>query len=282
MAAPLSAGSSVAGFRLVRLLGAGGQSQVYLAQPDDLPPGDPRGLALKLVALPQADEGARQRFLRSAQRCQALPAHPHVVQVFGAGVEGDLGWLAMEAVPGGDLQRYTRPPRLLPEPVVVQLGRQLAQALTLAHHHGLVHRDLKPANVLVRWPGPQAKLVDFGLARSADTEPTATGLVPGTPAYMAPEQLAGGVPDVATDLYALGVLLFELLAGRRPHEAQTMGELLRQVAQGVATPLQALRPDLPAGLCELVGDLLAVRPERRPPDAGDVRRRLDGVSFPAV
>ena len=267
-----SAGTSIAGFRLLRLLGQGTQSQVFLAEPPD--PGQPL-VALKLAPLgPTADRAAaRQAVLDAARAAQRL-VHPHIVAVHGAGVEGDVTWLAMEAVPGADLSRYTRPPRLLPEAVVLHLMERVALALHHAHRQGLVHRDLKPANVLVDWASNTVKLADFGLARGAQTANTGTGIVLGTPAYMAPEQLAGAVPSAAADLYALGVSLFELLAGRLPYDGRTMGELLRQVANEEAPPLDPLRPGLPAGTGALVARLLNKAPAQRPADAAAVAREL--------
>jgi serine/threonine-protein kinase len=180
----------------------------------------------------------------------------------------------MEAVPGADLSRYARPPRLLPEAVVLGLMERVALALHHAHRQGLVHRDLKPANVLVDWASDTVKLADFGLARGAQAANTGTGIVLGTPAYMAPEQLAGALPSAAADLYALGVSLFELLAGRLPHDGHTMGELLRQVANDAAPPLDPLHPGLHAGTGALVAQLLAKAPTNRPADAGEVARQL--------
>jgi serine/threonine-protein kinase len=254
------------------LLGQGTQSQVFLAEPPDT--GQPL-VALKLAPLGQSAErpAARQAFLDAAQAAQRL-VHPHIVAVHGAGVEGDFTWLAMEAVPGADLSRYARPPRLLPEAVVLHLMERVALALHHAHRQGLVHRDLKPANVLVDWPSDTVKLADFGLARGAQAINTGTGIVLGTPAYMSPEQLAGAVPNAAADLYALGVSLFELLTGRLPHDGRTMGELLRQVANDTPPALDLLQPGLPTGTSALVARLLAKAPTQRPADAGAVAREL--------
>ena len=286
MTTDLGPGALIDGYRLMRLLGRGAQSRVYLAEHIQTS----HVVALKMCPLPTArveDEvssaqppsaaptGAAERNRRTAilafegitAAVMRLPAHPHIVSVLAAGVNQGWAWLAMEPVIGGDLQRYTRPARLLPEPLVLRLAQQIAAALSHAHRHGIVHRDLKPSNVLLHLPTGILKLADFGLARSADAEPTATGMVPGTPAYMAPEQLAGQPPTARSDLYALGVILYELLTGRRPHEASSMGELLRQVASQPATELASLRPDLPEPLCQLVRALLQKRSSERLGDA---------------
>ncbi len=269
----LGPGSVVAGHRLLRLLGTGVQSQVHLAVrlADDLE------LALKLAALGTAGQTgdappARESFLRAATLARSLQ-HPHIVRVFDAGIEGPLAWLSMELMPGGHLEPFTTPGALQPAARVLAWGHQLAQALAHAHRHGVVHRDLKPGNVLLDAEA-HAKLADFGLARGADALHTGTGIVPGTPFYMAPELLAGNVPGAASDLYALGVLLFELLTGRRPHVASTMGELLRRVAHEPAPDLAPLRPELPPALGTLLARLLARQPRERGADADAVAAQL--------
>ena len=257
------ANPQVAGFRLLHRIGQGGHGTVYRAE-------DAAGLplALKLVALPSgsAAAAAREAFLHGAQTAQRL-VHPGIVALRAFGIEGARGWLAMELVPGTDLEPHTRPGHLLPERQVLGIAQRISQALDYAHGQGVVHRDLKPANVLLDVPGNAVKLADFGLARSADALQTATGIVPGSPGYMAPEQLAGGVPTPQSDLYAMGVMLFQLLAGRLPYETTSMGELLRQVAYDPAPDLRLLRPTVGPGVAQLVGCLLAKRASERPADA---------------
>jgi serine/threonine-protein kinase len=165
-------------------------------------------------------------------------------------------------VPGHDLGRYAQHPRLLPEVLVVHVGERIARALAHAHRQGYVHRDLKPANVLVHLPHDVVKLADLGLARPTTVESTRTGVIAGSPAYMAPEQLAGVLPDARSDLYALGVTLFELFTGRLPHSAPTLGELLQRVVGEPAPDLRALRPDLPPALAKPLAALLAGLLER--------------------
>jgi serine/threonine protein kinase len=173
-------------------------------------------------------------------------------------------WLAMERVRGVDLSRYTQRHLLLPENLVLRIGARVGAALAHAHAQGVVHRDLKPANVLVNLAAGQVKLVDFGVARQEDAALTRTGMTLGTPAYMAPEQLTGAPASPATDTYALGVMLFELLAGRRPHQAATLGDLLQATAQQPPAALSRLRPDLPATVVAAVEQLLAREPADRP------------------
>lgn len=273
--------TQVAGWSLIRPLGTGTQSQVWLARRA----GEVAALKLQTLPAGPARERAAQSFLRAAALARAL-RHPAVVRVWDAGVDGDgaLAWLAMEPVPGSDLQRYTRPPRLLPEPLVCRLLQQVAEGLAHAHGQGVVHRDLKPANVLVNWAEGTARIADFGLARAAGASDTGTGtgIVPGTPSYSAPEQLAGAEPDARSDLYALGVMGFELLAGRLPHEAASMGELLRRVAQDPVPDLTQLRPGTPPALAALLTRLLARARAERPPGAEAVAAELAGMTAMAA
>lgn len=259
MPAQAREGECLAGWRLLRTLGRGAQSTVFLAEPA----AGGAAVALKLVDLAGAGEQARQAFLAGSDRARRL-VHLHIVAVLGAGVQGDLGWLAMEAVPGTSLCRYTHGARLLPEPLALRAAEAVAGALAHAHRHGVVHRDVKPANVLVHWPSDTLKLADFGLSRATGADQTATGVVPGSPGFMAPEQLAGALPTPASDFYGLGVMLFQLLTGRLPHEADTLGELLRRVASQPAPDVRTLRPDLPPPVANLVAGLLARNPDQRP------------------
>ena len=263
-------GTRIAGYRLGRVLGCGQHGTVHLAE--ELATG--QAVALKLVTLPaEATVDAKKQFLHQAAAAQSLK-HPGIVALHAAGVQGALGWLAMELVPGSDLQRYTAPARLLPEALVLQVGARLAEALAHAHALGVVHRDIKPANVLVHWPGDLVKLADFGLARTADTQATRTGLLLGSPGYMAPEQLAGAVPDARTDFYALGVTLFQLLSSRLPFEGDTLGALLRQVASSAAPDLRQMHPRLPAHVAHLVARLLSRQPDRRADTAATLAQEL--------
>jgi succinyl-CoA synthetase alpha subunit len=169
-------------------------------------------------------------------------------------------FLVMELLPGSDLSRYARPDRLLPEAAVLEIAEQLALALAHAHRHGVAHRDVKPANVIYDPATRRAVLTDFGLARAPDAQSTRSGVMLGSPAYMAPELLAGARADGRSDMYALGVLVFELLTGRPPFAEPGLGALLQAVATRPPPPLAGLRPSLtePAALDELLAPDLAV------------------------
>ena len=243
--------------------------------------GTGRLIALKTVRIGSAsgtDRGLwRERFLREASAVARLK-HDYIVSVFAGGVQGEgdatTGWLAMEWVHGTDMSRYASASRLLPEGVVVGICQRVALALDLAHRAGIVHRDIKPSNILFDPVTGTVKVTDFGSARVADTAATRSGVMLGTPAYMAPEQLAGADATPQCDLYALGVLLFELLIGRRPFEADSMGDLLARIAHQAPPRVRMLRPELPPLLDDIVARLLAKTPGLRQENAHQVALEL--------
>lgn len=272
---PSAAPSTTLGaYRLERRIGQGASTAVFLAQ-------DRRNgqwVALKLLELgtgPASAEwhDALERFRREATVLRSLD-HPGIVRVLDAGPSDQGAWMALEAVPGSDLSRYTRPARLLPPPLVARTGARVADALAYAHRQGVVHRDVKPANVLVDWASDTVKLSDFGLARMGEHTQTRSGVALGSPDYMAPEQLAGASVGPAADVYGLGASLFELLAGRRPHAHDSLGALLRAVASEPAPDLAVLKPDLDAELVAVVMQSLAKNPAARPASADEMAARL--------
>lgn len=263
-------------YRLARVLGRGSAATVHLAQ-------DQRGtdlwVALKVLdSHGDQDEDerseTRDRFLQEAQLAQRL-RHADIVALLDCGESQGQLWMAMELALGCSMQRYTVAGRLLPPELSLQLAARVARALEHAHRQGIVHRDIKPANVLVHLAGNQVKLTDFGTARMMDNSRTRTGVMLGTPAYMAPEQLAGAPADALGDVYALGVLLFELLTGRRPHEAASLGELLRQVASQAAPDLRQLWPQAPPDLAQALALALQRLPANRPSSAGALADLLE-------
>lgn len=270
---PLRQDSEFDGYRIHRLLGRGAIGAVYLAS-------NRRG---KLVALKTIELGAqferdelplaRERLVAEAQAAGRL-RHPHVVRVYRCGEVRGTAYLAMQPLPGCNLERYTQRARLLPEALALHIGAAVAEGLAHAHGHGVLHRDIKPANIMVDLPTRRVKITDFGLARLTDGTRTRTGLVLGTPTFMAPELLAGAPPHPGSDLYAVGVLLFQLLTAALPYEGESMGTLLRAIAGGPPRSLAALRPDLPATLHELMRALLDKAPRSRPADGTAVAAAL--------
>ncbi|EHR73729.1 protein kinase family protein [Burkholderiales bacterium JOSHI_001] len=272
-----SGGAAIAdlgGCRLLRRLGGGRGAEVFEAL--DLGSGETvalKRLAVAVDATPAQAREWRERFLREAQVLQQLQ-HPDILHLRRFGVDAAQAWMVTDLVAGGDLGRHVRAPALLPPQQVAALGARLAAALHHAHGRGVLHRDLKPANVLADLPAGVLRLADFGLARLDGAAATRTGLNLGSPAYSAPEQLAGLGETPATDVWGLGVTLFELLAGRLPFESDSLGQLLRQVAQAPAPDLRLLRPDLPPGLAEAVAWALQKPPQQRPTTADALAQAL--------
>jgi eukaryotic-like serine/threonine-protein kinase len=242
-------------------LGRGGMAKVYLGTDRELE----RPVAVKVLA-PElaADESARKRFVREA-RLAAKIVHPNVAQVYDVG-EGPLGpFIVAEYVDGRSLADEVQRRGHLPPDEVVAVGIQVCAGLAAAHAEGIVHRDVKPANILLDGDG-RVKIVDFGIARSlaATTQHTELGTVLGTAAYLAREQAQGGPVTPAVDVYALGVVLYELLAGRTPFASATPEELLSIADRPAPTPVRDLAPDVPPSLELVVMGCLARLPEFRP------------------
>jgi serine/threonine protein kinase len=259
-------GSSVGGgrYRLERPLGHGGMGTVYLAHDLELD----RPVAVKLLAERLAgDDAFRRRFLREA-RVAARLSHPNVVAVYDAGeTEEGLPYIVMEYVAGATLEG--RGP--LPPPEAVGLALQACHGLAHAHEHGLVHRDVKPHNLLLRSDGT-LKVADFGIARAAEaTALTEVGAVLGTAAYLAPEQAAGGAVTPATDVYALGAVLYELLTGRPPYEPTSLADLAERPE---IVPVSELAPQVPRGVEDAVMRALARNPDYRQSSAAELTREL--------
>ena len=262
-------------YRIDRQLGRGAMGAVYLGQDPKIG----RPVAIKTMALTQEFDGAelaeaRARFFREAETAGRLQ-HRDIVTIFDAGEDQDLAYIAMEFLKGNDLQRYTQPAQLLPVPVVLSVVARVAEALAYAHSQGVVHRDIKPANVMVDLPTDTVKVTDFGIARITDSSRTRTGMVLGTPSYMSPEQMAGRRVDGRSDLYSLGVMLFQLLTGRLPHQADSMAKLMYRIANDPPPDIRSLRADLPEALANVVALALEKRPEVRYADgrqlAADLR-----------
>jgi serine/threonine protein kinase len=250
-------------YRIERELGRGAMGAVYLGLDSKIG----RQVAIKTMALSREFAGdelveARQRFFREAETAGRLQ-HPDIVTIFDAGEDQELAFIAMEYLKGDDLQAYTQAPKLLPVPVVLGVVARVADALGYAHSQGVVHRDIKPANVMVDLPSDVVKVTDFGIARVSDSSRTRTGMVLGTPSYMSPEQMAGRRVDGRSDLYSLGVMLFQLLAGRLPHRSDSMATLMRQIANEAAPDIRSVRSDLPESLARVVALTLEKRPEVR-------------------
>jgi eukaryotic-like serine/threonine-protein kinase len=229
-----------------------------------------RRVVVKLLA-PDAD---RPRFEREAQAVAAL-AHPNIVQLFDYGEEAGRPYIVFEYLPGGSLEERLDSARRFPDEETARIGAEVAAGLAHAHARGVVHRDMKPGNVLFDLEG-RAKIADFGIARiSGANTITKAGMVLGTAAYISPEQAAGEPAVPASDVYSFGVLLYRLLSGRLPFEAQSPIELAAMHRDADVPPLASIRPDAAASLARLAMSALAKRPEARPADGAALLDALD-------
>lgn len=282
---PLTEGTRLGAYEILSPLGAGGMGEVYRARDTRLG----RDVALKV--LPEAfasDAGRLARFEREARTVAGLN-HPSIVVLHSIEEEGGVRFLTMELVEGRSLDRLV-PPGGLPLPRVLELSIPLADALVAAHEKGVVHRDLKPANVMVTREG-RVKVLDFGLAKPAkenaaldetqaltvDSPISGVGQAVGTIPYMAPEQIRGEVVDARADVFALGVILYELLTGKRPFGGKTSADLSSSILRDTPVPVQALRAELPRDMDRIVGRCLEKDRERRFQTAKDVRNELEIV-----
>lgn len=250
-------------YQIDREIGKGAMGVVYLGRDPKIG----RVVAIKTLALGQEFEGdalidARARFFREAETAGRLQ-HPHIVTIFDAGEEHDLAYIAMEFLKGRDLTHACAKDHLLPVPTVLSIAACVADALDYAHAHNVVHRDIKPANIMFDSTTHAVKVTDFGIARITDSSKTRTGLVLGTPSFMSPEQLAGKKVDGRSDLYSLGISLFQLLTGTLPLRGASMTELMHKIASVDAPDIRELRPDLSPSVARVVALALQKRPEAR-------------------
>lgn len=270
---------SLGPYKLLSQIGRGSMATVWLAESCD-----GSRVALKAFPLEAADEEdpapVRELFLAEASAARRLE-HPGLVTVFDVGESGGLAWIAMEHVDGGDLGRHARGAGSLAWEPLLSLLAPVAEGLHHAHRRGVVHRDIKPGNLLMDRAETQVKLADFGMARLQDAARTRTGLLLGTPAYMAPEQLAGAPVDARSDVYAFGVTLFELLTGALPYDGGSLGALMHRVASEPVPDIRRWRPELPAALADLVALAMEKQPSLRYPNAAELAldlRALAGAS----
>jgi len=264
-------------YRLTELLGEGGMGSVFRAEHVRMG----KALAVKLLRGPFAhDEAAVQRF-RAEARIVSRLSHPHTIAVFDFGElpRGEGFYLAMEYVPGRDLASVLRAERRLDEPRAVGIAEQLLGSLAEAHEAGVVHRDVKPANVMLMETreGDFVKVLDFGIAKLRDTPvagDTTQGVIIGTPSYLAPEQARGDDVDGRADLYSVGALLYELVAGRTPFASRHPVAVLQAHLNEPPPPLRVVAPWVSEELAAVVHRALQKRPEDRFPDADAMRRAL--------
>ncbi len=273
-------GATVSHYRILERLGGGGMGEVFLAHDTKLD----RQVALKFLPIEWSrDTELRERFLREARATSALD-HPHICTIYeiDESPQGQL-FIAMTYCPGETLKQRIKAGPLSPEDAVT-FAIQIAEALESAHDNGVVHRDVKPANILIT-DRDQVKVVDFGLAKLAgEATVTRDGAVIGTPAYMSPEQAKGEEVDGRSDIWALGVVLYEMLTGRRAFAADHERAVLLAITTRDPTPVDTLRSDVPAELLRILRRCLKRDPGRRYQNAGELLadlRRFRGEVTPA-
>lgn len=249
-------------YEVLRMLGRGAMGSVYLGRDPKIN----REVAIKTMPYAALDreklKDVRDRFFREAEAAGKL-SHPNIITVFDVGEDHDMAFMAMEVLTGDDLSKHCRPGKLLPPATVFSILSAVAEALDYAHREGVVHRDIKPSNIMLL-PNDQVKVMDFGIARvmSSDTD-TRTGVVVGTPHYMSPEQVEGQKVDGRSDLFSLGVLLYEMLTGEKPFRGNTITNVMYAISAGQYTPPSELVPGLPVCCDHILSKLLARDPMER-------------------
>ncbi len=244
-------------YQVEKELGKGAMGVVYLGKDPKIG----RVVAIKTMALSQefeADEleEVKQRFFREAETAGRLN-HPNIVTIYDAGEEHDLAYIAMEFLKGKDLVAQTKPGALLPMPKALTIVAKVAEALSYAHLQNVVHRDIKPANIMYDPQTDSVKVTDFGIARITDSSKTKTGMVLGTPSYMSPEQLAGKKIDGQSDLFSLGVTLYQLICGHLPFQGDSMTQLMFKIANEPPIDILGVNPAVPECLIEIINKALA-------------------------
>lgn len=248
-------------YKIVEVLGKGAMGIVYKALDPDIN----REVAIKTIHFDTAAEGRereemQQRFMREAQAAGRL-THPNIVMIYDVGREGEMTYIVMQYIEGRSLAKMIGGERL-PIDYIVRLMTQVCQALDYAHQKGIVHRDIKPANILLDHSG-NPFLADFGVARMETSTVTQTGTVMGTPSYMSPEQVMGKKIDKRSDIFSLGVILFELLSGKRPFAGESITTVMFKIVHDIPLSLKEVQKDVPSGFDYVVAKSLAKDPEQR-------------------
>ncbi|MCP4877637.1 MAG: CHASE2 domain-containing protein [Gammaproteobacteria bacterium] len=250
-------------YEVEKELGKGAMGIVYLGKDPKIS----RVVAIKTMALAQEFEEdeldeVKERFFREAETAGRLN-HPNIVTIYDAGEEHDLAYIAMEFLKGHDLARYCKPDNLMEVRTVISIVVRSAEGLDFAHNQNVVHRDIKPANIMYESESDIVKITDFGIARITDSSKTKTGMVLGTPSYMSPEQLAGKKVDGRSDLFSLGVMLYQMLSGSLPFKADSMASLMFKITNDEAADVRTIRPEIPQALAAVINKALTKDADQR-------------------
>ncbi|HKQ75805.1 MAG TPA: serine/threonine-protein kinase, partial [Blastocatellia bacterium] len=269
-AAPQLIGRELANYRIISLLGRGGMGEVYLAEDARLH----RKVALKMLSPQFTGDADRVRRFEWEARAVSTLNHPNIMTIFEIGQAGGLCFMATEFIEGRTLRQVLTESKPLRLPEVFRIAGQIADALESAHDVGIVHRDIKPDNVMLRRDG-YLKLLDFGLAKVAEKQTedelalasssiiTEAGIVMGTVRYMSPEQARGLNVDERTDIFSLGVVIYEMITGRLPFEGATASDVIASILKSEPPPLARYSPDTPEELGRIVAKALAKKQEER-------------------
>ena len=274
MASPGSQPTRIGRYEVEGVVGEGAMAQVYRARDPEID----RVVAIKVLKDELCvDEDYVNRFLREAKAAGGI-SHPNIVTVFDVGRLGNAPYITMEFLDEKSLADAIAAHEKLPLKRIVSIGIQLARALDIAHRRGIVHRDVKPGNILLMEKGETVKITDFGIAhleRAEDLQKTHAGTVLGTPRYMAPEQATGRAVDGRADLFSLGVILYELLTGKKAFDSDNVATLMLQIMQKDPEPIRTLVPDVPVSLQRIVTKLLQKRPDQRYQSGAQVAEALE-------
>ena len=262
----VGSGRALGRYVLEKTLGRGAMATVYLG----VDPKINRKVAIKTIALAEefsdADlDDAKAQFRREAESAGRLN-HPNIIAIYDTGEDGNVAYLAMEYFSGKALNHYAQVDNLLPPKWVLELTARAAEALHYAHGQNVVHRDIKPANLMYDAATDTLKITDFGIARLTDTSRTKTGIILGTPSYMSPEQLAASAVTGSSDLYSLGITMYQLLTGTTPFRSDSIPKLMDKIMNAKHKPLSSVRDELPAEIDEVLDKMLSKKPEERFPN----------------
>lgn len=262
-------------YRIEKELGRGEMGVVYLG----LDPKINRRVAIKTMSLSHSLEekeisDLRERFFREAETAGRLH-HPNIVTIYDLGEEHDLAYIAMEYLEGKELSAHIQPGKPLPFDWILNVAIQVADALAYAHRNDVVHRDIKPSNIVYHEATGTVKVTDFGIARIIAANRTKTGTVLGTPAYMSPEQISGKRVDGRSDLYALGSMLFEMVAGDTPFDGDSFAALMHQIINAPAPDIRKVRSDTPENLAAIIKRLLQKQAGKRYQTGEELKEALE-------
>lgn len=265
-------------YRLQQQLGRGATATVYKAIDEN----NGSVVALKMLTLTDdwpedllAD--AKMRLLREADAAGAL-GHPDIVEVRESGEHDGLVYMAMEYVEGVSLGMHAFEGRLLPPRLITEMCARVADALYFAHQRGVIHRDIKPANIVFDQRNRRVRVMDFGVARVENSRATRTGVILGSPSYMAPEQLDARPVTAQSDIFSLGVSMFQLLTGMLPFRSDSIPGLMQKISSEPHPPLRAVRPDLPEALSAIIDRALEKDPDARYRSGAEMAQALRDCS----